>query len=791
MASPPSKRAASKTTYISLLEESQDDDDDVPPSTYARRASTSASASASAHASATTTTTTTRQGATISLLDDSQQADDDDFDEVQIVAESSSSRPTPLPAPRRRADFSSPREAASAVACAPARGPVYSSSSASSSSSSAGARPAARSAARPQAVVECFTTSAVPASSQVASYLVVDQRERRANDQYQSLASSIENQLSRRVRVRGSNDMQSIVASIRIGDYVMMLEEESTGRQWMAGTLVERKTLNDIMSGSAFSTHKKGSVVEEARHFRQERQLRYCGARHPFMLIEGTWGACSLERNQPRVGNNAVRDLARPDVISCRDELMKYCCAVVARNVGPRRVKILCTVNDAATATLLAALSLVTQQIVSEARASGSPLKLPELGSFLDYWKYNKIDSRRVALERLLRAAGLGDEAEKRVVRRFGDEQALRATYVERCSTDHHALGLLTDLSLGQSNCGMAVAGDGEEGEEEDFEEDNLTAEDSAKMFRHFHPESECVLPISTGPRTLVVLHNPSMGKVLRGKSEDSLSALFPENYDFVLVGTADNDENTTPAQTKAMARASSSRSRAPLRTDLAWAHVHVEEAVFAQSSPTAPADEVTLQSTPLAMVVVPGLVVIQAIADAFVAFSGNPPTDPQQLDLQVISLALEFIEAKFPPDIKELTGLSTDDCRPERVLESTQLAMIVQFLGDGGKKAGAVGKIDSLHDKRALARQNGQPLPLFMLDKNSDDVITEAAAAYIQKDSRWLLSLFTATASLKFQWQVIHTGSDAEDVERWVVHLMHESHRLALLTTDGHDDEH
>ena len=58
-------------------------------------------------------------------------------------------------------------------------------------------------------------------------------------------------------------------------------------------TIIERKTLNDIMSSSASLADKskgKGqsqdSKIKEARHFKQERQLRNCGARHPMILIE-------------------------------------------------------------------------------------------------------------------------------------------------------------------------------------------------------------------------------------------------------------------------------------------------------------------------------------------------------------------------------------------------------------------------------------------------------------------------------------------------------------------------
>jgi hypothetical protein len=350
---------------------------------------------------------------------------------------------------------------------------------------------------------------------------------------------------------------------------------------------------------------------------------------------------------------------------------------------------------------------------------------------------------------------------------------------------------VLTDLSLGQSNSGVAVAGDGEEGDADEYdqEEDNVSAEDSEKVFRHLYPSSDCERPISSGSRTLVVLHNESMGCVLRGKSDETVAALFPEQYNFVLVGGAEHEEEETPAKPKARGRPSKA-SKAPVHRDFAWAHVHVEEDIFAGSAQSLALEEVTLQSNPLAIVVVPGLDVVEAIANAYELISTDHTrvADPQLFDSKVVSLALEYIEARFPGDLLELTGLAKSPVHPERAANNTQLCVVIRFLGDGGRKAGAVGRVDAVKEKRELARQNGQPLPPFALDKDRDP-ISEAAAEYLSVESRWLVSLLTATASLKFQWQVINTGSDGEDVERWVANLLHETHRMALLTADGPED--
>ena len=50
-------------------------------------------------------------------------------------------------------------------------------------------------------------------------------------------------------------------------------------------------------------------------------------------------------------------------------------------------------------------------------------------------------------------------------------------------------------------------------------------------------------------------------------------------------------------------------------------------------------------------------------------------------------------------------------------------------------------------------------------------------------RDTKWLHSLIVASATLQCGWQVITPGKNSEDIERYVVNLLHETHRLSLLS--------
>ena len=152
--------------------------------------------------------------------------------------------------------------------------------------------------------------------------------------------------------------------------------------------------------------------------------------------------------------------------------------------------------------------------------------------------------------------------------------------------------------------------------------------------------------------------------------------------------------------------------------------------------------------------------------------------------------MALDWLEERWPESFKDQTGVREErmtDTRVERVLEtSPQIVAIFRFLGDGQRKAGALGRVRSVLEARETSRQLGRVIPPLCLDKGRDE-ISEAAAKYIDKETVWLCELLIATASLKFGYQVVSTPSeDKEDfVGLWVTSLMHETFRSALLTED------
>ena len=108
--------------------------------------------------------------------------------------------------------------------------------------------------------------------------------------------------------------------------------------------------------------------------------------------------------------------------------------------------------------------------------------------SFLSAWTYTAINKRKDALINRLRDARVGLPAITRIVRRFGDEFSLQNAY-HHCHSDAHGRMMLRDLSMGGSNAGMAVAGDGEElSDDEDEEENNVDEIDSEKVLIHLLP---------------------------------------------------------------------------------------------------------------------------------------------------------------------------------------------------------------------------------------------------------------------------------------------------------------
>ena len=199
---------------------------------------------------------------------------------------------------------------------------------------------------------------------------------------------------------------------------------------------------------------------------------------------------------------------------------MRYTCCAIARNSGAHKLKVLFSTNTGDSSNLLAALALVTQQIITEVttilssrtslnhslindprktlflqclfflssfyqskkRETGIQLRLPVMKSFLSSWTYTAINKRRDELIAQLQAAGVDIEAITRIVRRFGDKLSLQSAY-QQCHSDIHRRTMLRDLSMGGCNSNLAVAGDGEELDDDDDEElENVNEIESEKV---------------------------------------------------------------------------------------------------------------------------------------------------------------------------------------------------------------------------------------------------------------------------------------------------------------------
>jgi hypothetical protein len=182
--------------------------------------------------------------------------------------------------------------------------------------------------------------------------------------------------------------------------------EEEGGSKWLAGLVIERKSLADIITGSATASgvsaitgsKKSASVLQardgesdcdadandvdggagglesfgDARHFRQERNLRFSGLPATAMLIEGRLTKCVHLQPLTR-SSDPEKDLKHADVIDSPESLLRYMCACICRNVPPlHRVFVLHTEQFCHTSLLLAAFTAVLNDLQQSGHLLGT-----------------------------------------------------------------------------------------------------------------------------------------------------------------------------------------------------------------------------------------------------------------------------------------------------------------------------------------------------------------------------------------------------------------------------------
>eukprot|EP00960_Hanusia_phi_P031465 749300-Hanusia_phi.AAC.13 len=313
-------------------------------------------------------------------------------------------------------------------------------------SSPAAAEPAPPSPEEAGAVRSCLAASEL--------LLLVDRRERKQNATYRGFFRSIREMVAKHANVPSEE------LTLTVGDFALVsrdadqdeqptrqdLEEEEQGtrgkREQEEGRrcqiVIERKTVDDIVSRSA--------EKEEGPHFRQERILRAAGCPFSFFLLEGELEAA--DRSRPRVlPGKEEEERRRLDVISRREDLLRFLCGLVCRNYRRNVVLLAQTFNAIDSAMLLAALSKVFNWIWRRGREGGR-------GQSLSLVQHKWSSRMRSRSEEQLAGRLQGKVAQDmviRVLRRFGSEEALMNAYVA-CKGREQQRELLVNLSPAACN---------------------------------------------------------------------------------------------------------------------------------------------------------------------------------------------------------------------------------------------------------------------------------------------------------------------------------------------------
>lgn len=261
-------------------------------------------------------------------------------------------------------------------------------------------------------------------------WLVVDGLERKENAKYTSLL-----QTTRTVVHRESPLTRVTGANMHLGDYCWVMpppagashaspHAEDQGKEEVRSCrvypcIIERKTLNDIISASASFEPKTG---RESRAHRQERNLRRCPLRHCFFLLEGEVTGLTCSNMKPLCGEgDNEKYLSRPDVIATIEDLDSTTMGMLARNLGqpPDRRVLLLPTSETTTALVLAALSIC---------ASHAAHRGDQLFSEFDFQQRPQQASKELKeLDELLRGGEVAEGFSGLVQRRFGSVAELEA----------------------------------------------------------------------------------------------------------------------------------------------------------------------------------------------------------------------------------------------------------------------------------------------------------------------------------------------------------------------------
>jgi hypothetical protein len=355
----------------------------------------------------------------------------------------------------------------------------------------------------------------LPNATHYCVNLLVDTRERKDQHKYREFFHRIRGEVQKRC----ANRSDAREWMLPLADFMVVLDsrddgpvspiknttikrnhasQEQVGLSLVYSALIERKALTDLIQSSSESM--------TARHYTQERRLRYSGVAVPVFMVEGVYSAGAnikpfqhgaIRANEPPEGEPTYW---QADVVQDYHDVINYFAHVIARNVGAEYVVFVMQTNqEVYTSLFLSAMvtcanaHLRLQQQVQLSTASSnvnssaffsSYKELSVFSKFASGWGGDKRGRQSVLRSELTEIVPdidvgvmqtihpslltrsplldleplidkLQTELVELIIRRFGDHDAVHLS-MDACVNDFNRIYLLKDLSTSCSNVDLS-----------------------------------------------------------------------------------------------------------------------------------------------------------------------------------------------------------------------------------------------------------------------------------------------------------------------------------------------
>jgi hypothetical protein len=352
-----------------------------------------------------------------------------------------------------------------------------------------------------------------------------------------------------------------------------------------------------------------------------------------------------------------------------------------------------------------------------------------------------------------------------RIERRFGDISSLLNAY-ECCSTDAHAMYLLSDLSLAASNiCDEVEVQEASVGNV-DMQHASLKIwEALCHRSGHLSSHYPCTpLRLSKSnyiERQTYVTMSSSMQSVLGNING------FGESIKFTIM--------TDAAESDSFHQQIINHPKYP------WCEVTTQSKSTSTNVPSR-------SSGGLYVVVIPGKDVVEAFASSYDELSSECKGQRgRQFEMLLIQSAWKQLQQRFCEPFVTKIGLEREGSR------NPQIAILIEGLGRGSGMNGACGllkkvyaqarhhnhNIDNLDEDGGDAACFSTSLQTMRLTDDGTEISLESAN-YITSHLSWIVNLFSAVASIELDYQIFLT--EVKSTNEYISTMICEMQKVALL---------